>query len=302
MRAAQSCGIAAVDEWRARPDVSALSEQLALWSATPPLSAVAMRDALQPWTRYRTWLDAFHELMIDALRADPLAALPLRMVQGRVMHGLVLLQSGSAEVTLNWIDASMLPLARDSHVLYSASLSVFLVLRASGLQTITHKLSIGGAPQSVANRVQMLADGDVLALDCRREALSMISAQADAVLLRVNVRLPSTAGQQAFSIDDGRPVAVAMGDDSACRMLPLLQVARLAGSPKRARDALMALTRDEDRTLRWAAMRELLVADGKAALDLLHAMADDDPDAGVRRAAASTIKMIHPEEPELCRA
>jgi hypothetical protein len=302
MQAAQICGLAAADEWRARDDVRALMALLDDWIDNSPASADVMADAVQPWLTDQCWLNAFMATMVDALRADPLTALQFRMVQGRVAHGLVVLQSGAAEVTLNWIDGQQLPLARDRHVLFTPALSVVAAVGQPALQTQMHRLEEGHPPTMRSAALRQFASGEVLAIDCRHEALSLFDADGDAVLLRINLRLPFTDGQTAFDIASGQPMALAMGDDGACRMLPLLAIARLAGRPKRAVAALTALTQDDDAVLRWAAMRELLVADTRTALPLLHAMASGDTDDGVRHTAKATHHMLFAEEAASCQA
>jgi hypothetical protein len=302
MLAAQTLGLAAADKWRARDDVTALSALLSHWDHNPPENVEAMAGTVQPWLADQSWLGDFPRTMIAALRQDPLAALQFSMVQGRVTHGLVLLQTRHCEVTLNWIDAQKLPLARDQHVLLTSALSILLVVSGSGLRVVTHALESGVDQRLRSSTPRRIASGEVLAINCRQQAVSMHDAQADAVLVRINVKLPSTAGQRAFAIAGGQPVAMAMGDDGACRMLPLLAIARLAGKPARAAAVLTELTNDEDRTLRWAAMRELLVADTHAALPILRAMAQDDPDASIRRTADATERQLLLRENSACPA
>jgi hypothetical protein len=301
MLAAQHVGRVAATAWRGRRDVADLAAVLAGFAARPPASAAAMALVLQPWLEDKAWLNAFVTEMVAAMHTDPLAALQFRMAQGRVTHGLVLLQSPGVEMTLTWVDAMKLPHARDRHVLLSAGFALLHVIDSGGLRITHHRLA-EDAHLLTAEPPLELANGETLAIDCDREAVRMLDARTDAVLLRVNLTLPARGDQVAFDAETGVMLAHALGDDATSRMLPLLAVARLAGYAPRAATTLAELADDPDPRLRWAAMREWLVADTSAALPALHTMAERDCDGGIRKIAAQSAAFIAHRERRACPA
>jgi hypothetical protein len=303
MAAAQQRGLDVASEWRALDTVHLLAERLQQLTDEPPPDATIMAAALAPWLDDQSWVDRFVADHCRALADDPLTAMQFRLIQGRVAHGLLMLHCGAAEVTLNWIDAAALPTAVDQHVLLMSALSVVVVVRANGLVARRYALDTeDGVDRLMAQPPAALHDGQVIAIDCRRESLNLLTAAGDAVLLRFNLLLPFTAAQRTFACDTGLPMGAAMGDDGASRMLPLLAIPRMAGAGSRAAGVLADLSADSDPVLRWAAMREYLVADTPAALDALRHMADRDDDAGVRRVAAQTLEMLIVKRSEPCPA
>jgi hypothetical protein len=304
MAAARRRGVLSGDQWRARADVAALATLLDGFSHDAPAGSSALRALMEPWLDNQAWIEAFFDTCGAAMRDDPFAAFPFQPVQSPAVHGLALLQTLCADVSLCWIDAAMLPQAQDPGVLFSATLCVVQVLRAGGLMVQAHRLdeAAPGQPRLSSRTPRAVQDGDIICVDNRRESLSMLSADADAVILRISCRLPDRSPQRSFDVVSGRMIATAMADDQVSRMLPLLSVARLAGRAQAAAPLLADLALHADPFLRWAAVREWLVADTAAAAATLPAMATDDPDAGVRAAAAATLAILLPQEPAPCLA
>jgi hypothetical protein len=304
MAAARRRGVQVADQWHARPDVGALAAVLKGLALGGQATSTDLSSPLQPWLDHHDWLDAFVEAGCASMRDDPFAAFPFRPVQGKAVHGLVLMQTAHADVSLCWIDALTLPQAQDQTVLFSSTLSVVQVLRAGGLCVQSHRLvddEIGLSRLSSA-APHILADGDVLHLDNRHESLSMLHADSDAVMLRISCRLLDVTPQRSFAIATGRQIGSAMADDCVSRMLPLLAVARLAGRASRAASVLAELANHGVPHLRWAAVREWLVADPVAALAALPGIATDDGDAQVREAASKTMALLTGREASPCLA
>jgi hypothetical protein len=281
----------------------ALTQVLAALQYNRPEHPHALLQKIRPWVTDHAWLDQFMEMMLQALRADAFAAFPFRMVQGRVTHGLVILTAPGADVTLNWIDAASLAQVRESHVMVSASLSLLQVIEPGGLIICEHEVESSAEGQQLVSKPhRRLEAGEILSIDNRCQAISMISADSDAVLLRMTMQLPAVGPQAAFDITTGSQIAHAMSDDAACRMLPLLAIARLAGQKERAAPMLAELSRADDPVLRWAAMREWLVADLPAALPALHQMAHRDPHVALRRSALAAQHMLNHRKVAQCPA
>lgn len=303
MARAQAAGVALADGWRSRSDVQALVAALTGVESEPVADAPSFAAMLRPWLTNQSWVGAFITQGCATLRNDPLAAVQFRLVQGRVVHGLALLATAMADVTLGWVDSLTLPLARDPYITLLSNLSVVCVIRAGGLMVQHHQLHatpdgdrLRGSPP------RMLADGEIIATDGRHECLTMHTASSDAVLLRFNLRLMPPLPERAYDADNGRLIKCGMGDDKISRMMPLLSVPRLAGRAAAAADHLAQLATHPDPVLRWTAMREWLVADTRAAVRHLRIMSTADPDSGVRRAAAATLAIVHPAEAQPCPA
>ncbi len=303
MARARAAGVTSAAAWRARVDVQALVAALTRLETEPVADAQGFAAVLQPWLTDQRWVSAFVAQGCATLRDDPLAAVQFRLVQGRVVHGLALLATAMADVTLGWVDSLTLPLARDPYITLLSNLSVVCVIRAGGLMVQhrqLHPAPDGDRLHSLPPR--MVSDGEIIATDGRHECLTMQSAASDAVLLRFNLRLTPPLPERAYDADSGRLIKCGMGDDKVSRMMPLLSVPRLAGRAAAAAIHLAQLASHPDPILRWTAMREWLVADVWAAVPYLRTMAIDDPDAGVRHAAAATLAILQPTEPQPCPA
>ncbi len=295
MAAARRRGLAAERRWLARPDVAALRAELMALGMAPPVGADDLAARLAPWLRDDDWWLAFLAEGCAAMRQEPLAAFPFRSLHGPAVHGLALLVTDRADVLLGVVDALDLPGAQDAAVLFSPTLSVIRVVRANGLALVRHRLDqpSGHLPRLHSAPPRRVADGAQFLVDNRCEAVTMVAADSDAVVLRITLRLPDRTPQRAFDLATGQLCATAMVDDRASRMLPLLPLARLAGQPSAAAPVLAQIAAHDEPALRWAAMREWLMADPVPAAAVLSRMAVQDRDHAVRRAAQAALAIVN---------
>lgn len=305
MAAARRRGVLAQERWHARPDVAALAGALAQCGTSPPVSVTDLAARMDRWLRCDAWLQAFMSECCAAVRDDIFAAFPFRPMEGRVVRGLALMQAPQADVSLCWVDGHVLPHALETTAIFTSTLSVIQVVKAGGLVVQSYQLDDPASDTAKLSDgcARQLVDGDILLLDNRRESIVMRHADADAVLLRFNVRLPDAAPHRSISLETGKHLATALADEQVSRMVPLLFVARLAGQAQRAAPMCATLARHPDPLLRWTAIREWLVADMRSALAVLPAVAADDPDSQVRQAAAVTLALLsRPQDGARCPA
>jgi len=136
-----------------------------------------------------------------------------------------------------------------------------------------------------------LRDGDVVRNDGRLQAQLVERPRTDIVQLVATIRAGAASLMREHAVADGAPLRTASADEGASRtemLLAFLRHARRADAGPRFAEA----SRDAAFHTRWAAMREWLALDARAALPRLAEMAGDDPDAEVRAAALRTLPLV----------
>lgn len=151
--------------------------------------------------------------------------------------------------------------------------------------------SAAGAPPALEQEPLRLADGEVRILDGRCEAQLLADAARDVVTLVATVRAGAAPLMREHAVEGGALLRIASADDRSSRTELLLAFLRHAGRAE-AGPRFEAATRDPAFQLRWAAMREWLALDARAALPRLEAMAAGDPHGEVRAAAAATLPIV----------
>ncbi len=138
--------------------------------------------------------------------------------------------------------------------------------------------------------VVSIGDGDVLRCDGRVEAQALGGARADPGVARLHVAR-CDGPVRTHRASDGALVQLASADDRASRAEMLLTYLRLAGRAD-AGERFDAASRDAAFHLRWAAMREWLALDARAALPRLAEMAECDPHQEIRAVAQSMRHLV----------
>lgn len=297
--AARAPSRAAAARWRAGAEVRALERAFADCPADRAEPGIARAEAL---LADAGWAEALLAPLVAALAADPFFEPPLPLSRVRTRTGAILHDCPAATVSASVVDAAAL-----------AALPPAESVVLSGKATVTRYVRAGGArlrrwqvPPGAAHCTPMpdraLADGAVQLCDGRVEGQLLAGPAADAVLLAVTLRGGGDPLIREYRIADGALARTASADDRASRTGMLLTLLRVSGRAD-AGERFAAATRDPAFHLRWAAMREWLALDARAALPRLGEMASDDPDAGVRAAAAHTLPLVERRIAEArCRA
>ncbi len=238
------------------------------------------------------WIADLIAPLIDALRADPWFDPVTRITRDLLRTAVVLADLPS--VTLIASVTSAAALARvdpPATVVLSGRRALTRYVRGGEARVRRWRLAEAGPRRCIESAPLTLRDGDLIEVDGRREGRLIVAAASDVVAITATAKPGTDPLIHEFAIADGLPVRSATADDRASRAELLLTLLRASGRSDAA-DSFDAMSRDPAFHLRWAAMREWLMLDARAARPRLAEMAATDPDPGVRSAAAQTLDRL----------
>ena len=288
--------------WRRRDDVRAIEARL---NGAAARGGVSVQDALvalfEGAARPGGWVRAMLGALIAGMREDPLFEPPLLALGDEVQRGLLLIQTPAASIAAARISA--VGLARRGEggaraVVMSGALGVLHIVDPGGARLRWWQAERAGADFSAVAAgplreagVTMLAAGQTVRVDGRRQAYAIENASRDMLLLRAAVHVDRMPFQREYATGVGRLIAASATRDEASRMRMLLTMLRSIGCSAAA-PAFEAVLEEPEFDLRWHAMREWLLLDPAAALPRLALLAANDPHPEVRAAASTTLKRI----------
>ena len=245
------------------------------------------------------WVGELLAPLIAALSDDPWFEPPFRVARDGLRIGTVVFDTPSVSIAATVLSADALArLPAPRTVVVPGRLTLTRYVRAGRAalelweaEPLRPDFSATTALPCVALPAVALGDGDVVRIDGRTRAYLLTDASSDIVTLSATIRAATLPYAREYAVDGGALVRVATNDDRAARTQMLLAYLRLAGRPG-SNACFEAATRDPAFFLRWAAMREWLAVDAKAALRRLRAMAAGDPNAEVRAAAGATLALV----------
>lgn len=245
------------------------------------------------------WVEALLAPLVADLRADRWFEPPLRIARDALRIGAILFECPAVSITASVLSADVLaalPLPRT--LVVPGRLSVVRYVRGGGArlrlwhaEPCTADFAAQKAKPCSPLGLLPLGDGVVLRLDGRRRGWLIENARSDVVTLTATIRTGAAPLMREYAIDSGAFVRSATLDDRASRTQMLLTLLRLSGRAD-AGAAFETATRDGAFFLRWAAMREWLALDARAALPRLREMAAEDTNGEVRAAAATTLTLV----------
>ncbi|MDJ0276535.1 hypothetical protein QLH51_06980 [Sphingomonas sp. 2R-10] len=243
------------------------------------------------------WVAALLGPWIARLRGDPLLEPPFRSQRDALRTGMVLAETPVASVTMAAIDP-LAPAARvlPDTVVVGGRVSWTRYLRGGGARLwrwrsdhVDADWHGGVAASARPLAVRPLADGAVVRIDGRQEAMLLVDPSAPVVSVTVTLRVGAAPFLREYDRIGGALVRVATLDDGAARSMMLMQLLRELG--RGDAEVFDALSRDPAFFVRWDAMREWLASDARGALPRLRTMADD-PHPEVRTAAQAMLPMV----------
>lgn len=256
------------------------------------------------------WVRALLDPLLAALAADPFFEPPFKVNRDARRIGAILIDTPAASISASVTSAAaMATLPPPASVVATGRMQVMRTIRAGGAtlrrwraEPLTRGFSASAAPPCRPLAPVALIDGDIRRCDGRIEAHLIEGASRDVVTLVATIRPGAAPLMREYAIASQALLRVASADDRASRTEMLLGFLRLGGRSD-AGARFDAVTRDPTFHLRWAAMREWLALDARAALARLGEMAAEDPNAEVRAAATLTLITVRRrmEEAE-CRA
>lgn len=230
--------------------------------------------------------------LVDALRADPWFDPALRMTRDALRTAVVLADLPGVTLTASVTSAAALArINPPATVVLSGRRALTRYIRGGQAEVRRWRLAELEPRRCVEIGRLTLRDGDLIELDGRREGRLIVAATSDVVAITATAKPGADPLIHEFAIADGRPVRSATADDRASRAELLLALLRASGRSD-AGVSFDAMTRDPAFHLRWAAMREWLMLDARAARPRLAEMAATDPDPAVCAVAAQTLDRL----------
>ncbi len=238
------------------------------------------------------WTAALIAPLVDALRADPWFDPALRLTRNALRTAVVLADLPQVTVTASVTSAAALGrLDPPATIVLSGRRAVTRYVQGGDAEVRRWRLADTAPRRCIELARHRLRDDDLIELDGRIEARLIVAADRDVVAVTATAKPGADPLLHEFSIADGRPVRSATADDRSSRAELLLALLRASGRSDAA-NCFDRMTCDPAFHLRWAAMREWLMLDARAARPRLVQMATADPDAGVRAAAIETLDRL----------
>lgn len=291
----------------------ALSRALAAWRAEPVVAPVlaAMKRfgagaALERCGALALLFDpasgralAFSRSLVDAglaaLDGNPLGQLPLSHGSRDAAPLLVLAQSGSARLTLSAYDGAalaLLPAARTARFRPVENWAMVLVGSCKGDRALRD--DEGG----LSTELCAFTAGDLHYRHGPNEAVEVRSVDGSMAVLQLERQLDEHEPVREYALADGALVhqASASKDDSRAELAMALlgRMNRIDAVPQMARAALGG----GGDAMRWQALREVIVLDALAGMELLAQVAADPEDSlGVQ--AGALLEQLLASRPDL---
>lgn len=279
--AARAGSAAVFRHWREGPEYRALAD---MFEACAPEAAA---DRAERLFAESGWAGALLAPLVEALAADPFFEPAFRFNRDGTATGAVIFDCPAASIVASvGSAAAMRNQPPPAAIVFSGFTTVTRYERAGGATLLRWRR----APFTALPPVP-LSDGDVFRNDGRVQAQLIEHPRTDIVQLVATIRAGAAPLMREHAVADGAALRVASADEGASRTEMLLAFLRHAGRAD-AGPRFAEASRDAAFHTRWAAMREWLALDARAALPRLAEMAEGDPDAEVRAAALRTLPLV----------
>lgn len=289
---------AALAAWRARPQVSAVLDALAAYGAGAPLAdGSALAVLLADHAAAAGLVAGLIDPLMQALRAEPLAQLPLGFSAKPGFARLCLGQSGRAALSLA-VFARQAPV-RPASVLFEDGAAHELVLAGAG-EAMRYRLGPAGLTREAvacvpAARLTRSGGGD---------ARQIIAVTRPLLVLQLTREAARPAPSREYSLPEGRLLkTISASKRTSQQIMALGVLGALAHRPALGAMERAALDEGAERDLRWEALRQVLGIDARAGMALLAQLAARggdalaEPAAKLRRdllAAQPDLAMLEP--------
>jgi hypothetical protein len=242
------------------------------------------------------WAEALLEPLLVALGRDPLFEPPFKVSRDAFRIGALLFDCPAVALVANVTHATAMP--APATILFTGHVAVTRHIRTGSAtlqrweaEPVDVRFSTGSAAPARPLPSATLGQGDVRRLDGRIEAQFATGARSDMVTLTATIRPGAAPLMREYAIANGALVRIASTDERAARTEMLLAFLRLSRRADAAA-CFEAATHEPAFHLRWAAMREWLALDARAALPRLAEMAHSDANAEIRAAATLTLVAV----------
>ncbi|WP_423606100.1 hypothetical protein [Sphingomonas sp. MS122] len=255
------------------------------------------------------WVETLLAPLIAAFRDDPWFEPPFRTSRDRLRTGIVLLDSEVVSIAATVISADALrQLPVPATVVVPGRVTLTRYVRGGEARMrrwrVEHAgpdFSAAAEPPAVESAPLLLGDGDVVRQDGRCCGHLIVDASSDIVALIATIKPGAAPLMREYAVADGSFVRAASADEAASRIEMLLAFLRVSGRVDAA-TAFEQASHHPAFHLRWAAMREWLMLDGRTARRRLAEMGASDLNAEVRAAARATLPALDQRLARSCPA
>lgn len=282
----------ALASWRGSLAVADVCAALARFDKGEPLGDLPLlARVVTDYPTARAFVDNFIAPLTSALRAEPLAQLPLGHSSAPGMARLRLAEHGRAGLSL--VAFAQRALTRSPSALFEDCTVHELVVAGAG-RALLHRLDEG---RLVSEAVDCIP-GTRLVRGGPDAARQIVAVTRPLLVLQLTREAAQPGPSREIALDDGRVITVISGCKRTSQQLMALGVlGALAHRP--ALDEMERLAGDTAaaRDLRWEALRQMLALDAARGLALLAAVAGiaGDPLSTPAAALAQQLRATHPD-------
>jgi hypothetical protein len=291
-------------KFRALPAFGRLEDGL---SAAGAAGGRAVLEAARTFLEDDGAIESCIAALVDAAHSDPFFRPPLPTGSSEVHHGLLLFDQPSLTIFVSVASAEAVAAKRlartgGASIVFPGKLSLYRFIKAGGATLsfweapeIEPGFSAAGSGRCLRVDRRRLNDGEIFALDGRRESFVVDHAQSDMVYLHAATPLDSAPLTVEYDCDSFEFVGASSTDEASSRAQMMLTLLRTMDR-RDAAPVFEAMLGSPHFYTRWAAMRDFLALDSERALPHLQRMAEGDEHPEVREAASETLAIIFPDE------
>lgn len=278
---------AALAAWRALPDVAAAIAALARFDAGEQLGTLpALASIVCDAAAARAFADRLIAPLIAALRAEPLAQLPLGYSAAPGMARLRLASHGRTGLTLTVF--AQRARAVSPTALFEDCMAHEMVVAGTG-RALVHRLDQG----QLTTAEVACEPGTRMTRTGPQDARQIIAVTRPLLLLQLTQAAAHPAPSREIALADARVIMAISGcKRSSQQMMALGVLGALAHRPALTELELLARDLAAQRELRWEAVRQVLALDAARGLALIGALAGSRADTLAVPAAALQQQLL----------
>jgi hypothetical protein len=282
--------------WRGDPLTRRVAGELAAHDRGAPLARCeALAEVMRDHRRARDWAEQLIAAMIAALRAHPLAEVPLRCRSSDGAAAVRLLVSGGSSLTLS----ALVPAEASAPqtVLFADRSGVDLVLAGEARGT-EYDLIEGAQGTTALEQFERVWRPGVRSELTATRTRRMVPSSGPVLLLQLTRVPPAPRPTRQVCVRSGAVLSRASGDKQASRdHLALAVLGALEHRPALGVMAAVARAPGREADLRWEAVRQSLALDPARGVELLDTLAQGDNPclAGAATRLRQNLLAAHPQ-------
>ena len=296
--------------WNAGPVNRRIAAAMA---AVSEPTAERVADSVRQLFDDHLWVGSLIDLLAEAMRRDPFFVPPFRHINSDVHQGLVVYEDELVSIAVGVSGAAQLAAKKSAprgptSIGFSGQVGILKFVKAGGARLSFWEApridwGFSGADAGACARLseREMVDGEILVVDGRHQSFVIEQARSNLVILQATVKPDQAPLSVEYDSASHEYVGCSAADDSASRIQMIATLLRKLDCSA-AFPAIASFLDNPNFFVRWHVMRELLGLDAVAAFPLLQRMAELDPHAENRRAAASVLASVEAGRPRFRQA